>query len=349
MTKYNFSAGPAILPQSVLQQLSQSIVDYKSTGLSILELSHRGDLIVEMLDEAHALVRELLNLPRNYKVIYLTGGATTHFGLIPYNLLPQNKTAAYVNTGTWSDKAINYARHYGNVEVVASSKDANFNYIPKNYDVPNDAQYLYVTSNNTIYGTMLKQMPKANCPVFIDMSSDIFSQPINATDYGLIYAASQKNLGPVGTTLLIVNEELLGQTGRDIPPMFDYRAHIKKKSALNTPPVFSIYGCLLTLRWIKEKGLENIAAANKAKAGLLYTEIDRNPHFKGTAAIEDRSTMNATFVCTQPEMESRFLQLCEQNGIVGIKGHRSVGGFRASMYNALELKAVEVLVELMRG
>ncbi|MCL4120795.1 UNVERIFIED_CONTAM: hypothetical protein GTU68_008417 [Idotea baltica] len=351
MKIHNFSAGPSILPQTVIQQMANAIVEYGGTGLSILELSHRGEVIEEMIAEAHQLVRELLNLPDNYAPMFLTGGATTQFALIPCNLLAKNGVAAYTDTGTWSTKAIDNAKHYGKVDVVASSANEGFIRIPKGYEIPQDASYFHVTSNNTIYGTQLKQTPDAGkVPLVIDMSSDIFStDSFNAEDYGLIYASAQKNLGPAGTTLVIVNQDLLGKTGREIPPMFDYRGHIKKQSALNTPPVLAIFGCLLTLRWIKQHGLAVIEKTNKAKADLIYNEIDNNPLLIGKAAKEDQSVMNATFLLTKPELETEFLQMATAANIVGIKGHRSVGGFRASMYNALTLESVEALVEVMQA
>ncbi len=347
MRPHNFSAGPSILPQSVMQQMSEALIEFGGSGLSILELSHRGEIIESMMDEAHKLVVELLNLPENYAPIFLSGGATTQFALIPCNLL--SKKAAYTNTGTWSTKAIANAKLYGEVEVVASSENEGFIRIPKTYEVPQDADYFYITSNNTIYGTQLHNNPNAgNVPLVIDMSSDIFSRPMNATDYGLIFASAQKNLGPAGTTLVIVNKDLLGKTGREMPPMFNYLPHIKKQSALNTPPVLAIYGCLLTLRWIKEQGLENIEKVNQAKANLLYNEIDENPMFVGKATKEDRSIMNATFLLENPNLDAEFMKMAQDANIIGIKGHRSVGGFRASMYNALPLESVQVLVNVMR-
>lgn len=349
MRPHNFSAGPSILPQTVIQQMANALIEFGGTGLSILELSHRGRIIEAMLDETHDLVREILNLPSNYQPIFLSGGATTQFALIPYNLLSEGGMAAYTNTGTWSTKAIENAKHYGKVEVLASSEKEGFNYIPKNYEVPQNADYFYITSNNTIYGTQLHQNPEAGkVPLVIDMSSDIFSKPFDAEDYGLIFASAQKNLGPAGTTLVIVNQDLLGKTGRAMPDMFDFQLHIKKRSVLNTPPVLAIYGCLLTLRWIKEQGLQNIEKMNQAKAELLYTEIDKNPMFYGKAVKEDRSIMNATFLLNKPELEAEFMKLAKEANIVGIKGHRSVGGFRASMYNALTLESVKALTNIMQ-
>ncbi len=349
MRPHNFSAGPSILPQEVMQQMSEALIEYGGTGLSILELSHRGELIEAMMEEAHSLVRELLQLPDNYGVAFLSGGATTQFALIPCNMLKNGGKAAYIDTGTWSTKAIANAKFYGDVDVVASSESESFVRVPKDYKVPQDASYFYVTSNNTIYGTQLHETPDSgSVPKVIDMSSDIFAKPFDASEYGLIFASAQKNVGPAGTTLVIVDQELLGKTGRTMPPMFDYQLHIKKRSALNTPPVLAIFGCLLTLRWIKKQGLANIETINKTKASLLYKEIDRNSMLYGKAVKEDRSIMNATFLLNDPALESTFLNMAQEANIVGIKGHRSVGGFRASMYNALSIESVKALIEVMQ-
>lgn len=348
MKKLNFYSGPAILPQSVLQKAAEAIIDFRGSGLSILEISHRSALFEEVMDGARALVRDLYSLPTDYEVLFLTGGASTQFPLIPYNLLPKGGTAAYLETGQWAENAIKEAHLFGNVEVVASSRDRNFSYIPKQYQLPENAAYFHITTNNTIYGTQLHHTPSANCPIVADMSSDIFSRPIDATKFGLIYAGAQKNMGAAGTTVVIVRKDLLGKTNRNIPTMFDYQTHIAKGSMFNTPPVFAVYVSYLTLLWIKERGLTQIGNDNKKKADTLYAEIDRNSLFSGTAAAEDRSQMNVTFVCNKPELEKSFLALASNEGCIGIKGYRTVGGFRASIYNAMDLAGVQTLVQLMQ-
>ncbi|MEO1517957.1 MAG: 3-phosphoserine/phosphohydroxythreonine transaminase [Bacteroidota bacterium] len=347
--KHNFSAGPAILPASVLQEAAEAAANFKGMGLSILEISHRSADFVAVLEESTSLVREVLQLSDDYEVIFVTGGASSQFFMAPLNLLNANETGCYVDTGSWSTKAIKEAKLYGNVNVLASSKETNFNYIPKGYSVPEDASYLHLTSNNTIFGTQYQEWPDTNVPFVCDMSSDIFSRPIDVDRFGLIYAGAQKNLGPAGTTLVIVRKDMLGKVERDIPTMLDYRTHIKKNSAFNTPPVYPIYVCMLTLRWIKSMGgLTAMQAHNEAKAQLIYNELDSNPCFEGTAAKEDRSRMNVTFVAKNEEIEKSFLAACEQAGCVGVKGHRSVGGFRASIYNAMPIESVQLLVDLMK-
>ncbi len=348
--KHNFSAGPAILPASVIAEAAEAVRDYQGSGLSLLELSHRGPEFVAILKEAIALTRELLNLPEDYEVLFLTGGASSQFFMTAMNLLPQNGNASYVDTGSWSTKAIKEAKLFGNIDTLASSKDKNYTYIPKGYTVPNDSTYLHLTSNNTIFGTQYHTWPATDRPLVCDMSSDIFSRPIDVSRFGLIYAGAQKNLGPAGTTLVIVRKDMLGQTGeRAIPTMLNYETHIAKSSSFNTPPVYPIYVCMLTLRWIKALGgVTAMSHKNQEKAALLYREIDQNPLFEGTAAKEDRSLMNATFVSKRPELDNEFLAACEAEGCVGVKGHRSVGGFRASIYNAMPIESVQTLVNVMQ-
>ncbi|MBW2960690.1 3-phosphoserine/phosphohydroxythreonine transaminase [Mesonia aestuariivivens] len=349
MKKHNFSAGPCILPQSVFKQASQAILDFNNSGLSILEISHRSKDFVSVMDEAQKLVLDLLNLEgKGYKALFLQGGASTQFLMTAYNLL-ENK-AAYLNTGTWSSKAIKEAKLFGDVEEVASSKDENFNYIPKNFNVPADADYFHCTSNNTIFGTQLKEFPTTGgIPLVCDMSSDIFSKKLDFSKFGIIYAGAQKNMGPAGTTLVVIKEEILGKVSRQIPSMMDYKTHIDKESMFNTPPVFAVYTSMLTLKWLKEKGgIEAIQKLNEEKAALIYNEIDRNPLFEGFAAVEDRSIMNATFNLKDEKYKSLFEDLVKAAHINGINGHRSVGGYRASMYNALPKESVEVLVNVMK-
>src|SRR6201996_6142349 len=347
--KHNFGAGPGILPHEVFKQAAQAVLDFNGTGLSILEISHRSAEFEAVLDEAVRLVKELFEVPEGYSVLFLQGGASTQFALAPYNLLPEGGKAAYLDSGVWASKAIKEAKFFGETEVVASSKDKNYTYIPTNYKIPEDAAYFHITSNNTIYGTQMQSFPKSPVPLVCDMSSDIFSRKVNVADFGLIYAGAQKNMGPAGVTLVIVKDELLGKTGRKIPAMFNYEVQIEGGSMYNTPPVFAIYVSMLTLNWLKAKGgVAGIEIENDAKAKALYTEIDRNPLFKGVCAAEDRSHMNVCFVMENPEYEKPFLKLCDEKGIVGIKGHRSVGGFRASIYNALPITSVHVLIDAMQ-
>ncbi len=351
MKKHNFSAGPAILPPKVIRQASEAALDFNGMGLSLLEISHRSKEFVAVLDEAVALVRELLGLSDDWAVLFLSGGASTQFFMTAMNLLEEGAKAAYVDTGAWSSKAIKEARLFGQVEVIATSKDRNYNYIPKGFEIPTDVRYLHLTSNNTIYGTQYQRFPESPVPIVCDMSSDILSRPFDIERFGLIYAGAQKNLGPAGTTLVLVRKDLLGKVSRPLPTMLDYQTHIAKNSSFNTPPVFPIYVCMLTLRWLKELGgLPAIAQHNEHKARLLYEEIDQNPCFRGTVEREDRSRMNATFVMAEgyEALESKFLQSCQEAGIVGIKGHRSVGGFRASIYNAMPLDSVQSLVQVMQ-
>lgn len=348
MKKHNFSAGPCILPQEVFQQAAQAVLNLDDSGLSILEISHRSKAFIEVMEKAQDLAAEHLNLPKDeYQILFLQGGASMQFIMSAFNLM-QNK-AAYLDTGTWSAKAIKEAQLLGEVEVVASSKDKNYNYIPKNYKVPSDVDYFHVTSNNTIFGTQIKDFPKVDVPVVCDMSSDIFSRNIDFSYFDVIYAGAQKNMGPAGATLVAVKKSSLGKVNRKIPLMLDYQVHAGKESMFNTPPVFSIYVSMLTLQWLKNQGgLTAIEAKNKAKAEAMYAEIDRNPLFTGFAATEDRSAMNATFNLTDEAHKDRFNGLLADAGVNGLNGHRSVGGYRASMYNALPLESVQVVVEAMK-
>ncbi|MFD2902680.1 3-phosphoserine/phosphohydroxythreonine transaminase [Sphingobacterium anhuiense] len=347
--KHNFGAGPCILPKEVFQEASQAVIDFNNTGLSILEISHRSKEFEAVLDEATKLVRELLNVPQGYSILFLQGGASLQFAMVALNLLPENGKAAYLDTGVWASKAIKEAKKIGNVEVVASSSDKNYTYIPKQYTVPADAAYFHYTSNNTIYGTEVFDVPASSAPIVVDMSSDILSREINVSDFDLIYAGAQKNMGPAGATLVIVKDEILGKKGRVIPSILDYTAHISADSMYNTPPVFSIFVSLLNLRWLKAKGgVAVIEQENIIKARTLYDEIDRNPFFKGTAAVEDRSRMNVTFVMDSAELEAEFLALAKERELIGIKGHRSVGGFRASIYNALSITSINAMVDAMK-
>ncbi|WP_316787899.1 3-phosphoserine/phosphohydroxythreonine transaminase [Pedobacter frigoris] len=346
--RHNFGAGPCILPQEVFKQASQAVLDFKD-GLSILEISHRTPEFEGVVEETTKLVKELLNVPSGYSVLLLQGGASLQFAMVPMNLLPEGKTASYLETGVWANKAIKEVATFGKANIVGSSKADNYTFIPKGYSIPEDSAYFHCTSNNTIYGTEMFDLPETNVPVVCDMSSDIMSRVIDVSKYDLIYAGAQKNIGPAGLTIVIVKDEILGKVDRKIPAMLDYKVHIDGGSMYNTPPVFSIYVAMLNLRWLKSKGgVAEIEKENIAKANALYKEIDRNPLFKGTCAVEDRSRMNVCFVMENPELEKPFLKLAEENGIEGIKGHRSVGGFRASMYNALPITSVHALIELMQ-
>ncbi|MDE7437080.1 MAG: 3-phosphoserine/phosphohydroxythreonine transaminase [Muribaculaceae bacterium] len=349
MKKHNFYAGPSILSPYTIQKTAEAIQDFSDMGLSILEISHRSKQFQAVMDEAVALTKELLNLPENYHVLFLGGGASLQFCMVPFNLL--EKKAAYINTGTWATNAIKEAKIFGDVEVLASSEDTKFNYIPKDFTIPSDVDYFHFTSNNTIYGTEIRHDFDSPVPVVCDMSSDIFSREFDPTKYGLIYAGAQKNLAPSGVTIVIVNEDLLGKVSRPIPTMLDYRTHIKKGSMFNTPPVLPIYSALMTLRYYKEMGgVKAMEKLDLEKAAMLYDEIDRNKLFVGTVAEEDRSIMNVCFVMNPnyAELEKDFMEFATSKGIVGIKGHRSVGGFRASLYNALPLDSVKVLVDAMK-
>lgn len=346
--RHNFGAGPCILPQEVFKQAARAVVDFKD-GLSILEMSHRSPEFEAVMDEATKLIKELLNVPSGYSVLFLQGGASMQFAMVPMNLLPEGKSAAYLETGVWANKAIKEVKYFGKADVVASSKDANFSYIPKDYTISEDSAYFHCTSNNTIYGTELFNFPDTKIPVVCDMSSDIMSRVIDVSKFDLIYAGAQKNIGPAGVTVVIVKDEILGKSGRDIPSMLDYQVHIEGGSMYNTPPVFAIYTAMLNLNWLKSKGgVAEIEKENIAKAQALYTEIDRNTLFKGTCAVEDRSRMNICFVMENPELEKPFAKFADDRGFEGLKGHRSVGGFRASIYNALPITSVHALVDLMQ-
>lgn len=350
MKIHNFSAGPSILPQEVLQKASEAVLDLNQSGLSVLEISHRSKAFIAIMEEAKALVLELMNLQdKGYEALFLQGGASMEFLRVPQNLLPANQVACYLDTGLWAANAIKEAQNFGTVDIIASSKEKNYNFIPKNYSISKDAAYFHCTSNNTIYGTQIQYFPEKNIPVVCDMSSDIFSREIDYSYFDLIYAGAQKNMGPAGVTLVVIKKEILGKSGRKIPTLLDYQKHIAAESMLNTPPVFAVYTSLLTLKWLKNSGgLAAIGQKNQEKANLLYTEIDRNTLFEGTAAIEDRSMMNATFLLKNAMLTDQFAKICEAKNISGIAGHRSVGGYRASMYNALPLESVQVLVDAMR-
>lgn len=348
--KHNFSAGPAILPQEVFEQASQAALDYNGVGLSLLEMSHRSKEFTAIVDEAVQLIREIGGIDDSYEVLFLTGGASSQFYMAPMNLLGQSETAAYVDTGTWSTKAIKEVKHFGNVEVIASSKDKNFTYIPKGWKAPSNAVYVHITSNNTISGTEYQSTPDTGgIPLICDMSSNMFSRPIDIEKYGMIYAGAQKNIGPAGVTLAIIKKDWIGRTDRAIPTMLNYKTHADKGSMFNTPPAFPIYVLMLTMRWLKAQGgLKGIEQHNIAKANLLYNEIDSNPMFHGTVAKEDRSRMNVCFLPKDAELTQPFIDACTDAGINGIKGHRSVGGFRASIYNAMTKSSVQALVDVMQ-
>ncbi|AUC81321.1 3-phosphoserine/phosphohydroxythreonine transaminase [Lacinutrix sp. Bg11-31] len=346
MKRHNFSAGPCVLPKEVILKASEALLDFDN-GLSLIEISHRSKPFVDVMEKARALALELLGLEgKGYKALFLQGGASTQFLMVALNLL--EKRAGYLNTGAWSDKAIKEAKIYDDVYEVASSKNANYNYIPKGYDVPSDYDYFHCTSNNTIFGTQMKSFPKVDIPLVCDMSSDIFSRTLDFSKFDLIYAGAQKNMGPAGTTLVVIKEDILGKVSRKMPSMMDYKVHIDKGSMFNTPPVFAVYTSMLTMQWLKDLGgIKAIEKENDKKAIVMYSEIDLNPLFKGYAAKEDRSKMNATFTLENENLKETFDAMCKEGGINGINGHRSVGGYRASMYNALSLDSVKVLVEIM--
>ena len=349
MKKHNFYAGPSILSEYTLKNTADAIKDFAGTGLSILEISHRSKEFTAVIEEAAALVKELLEIPEGYHVLFLGGGASMQFCMVPYNLL--NTKAGYLDTGTWASNAIKEARLFGDVDVVASSKDANYTFIPKDFTIPADADYFHFTTNNTIYGTEIRKDIDSPVPLVADMSSDIFSRPVDVSKYNIIYAGAQKNLAPAGVTIAIVKEDALGKVARAIPTMLDYRTHIKKGSMFNTPPVLPIYSALMTLREYKRiGGVKEMERRDLEKAAILYDEIDRNKLFRGTVAEEDRSIMNVCFVMNPEyaELEKDFLDFATSKGMVGIKGHRSVGGFRASIYNACTQEDVEALVKCMQ-
>ncbi|MBU2996168.1 3-phosphoserine/phosphohydroxythreonine transaminase [Cellulophaga baltica] len=347
MKKHNFSAGPCILPQEVLLKASEAVQDFNGSGLSLIEMSHRSKEFVEVIENARALALEILDLEdKGYKALFLTGGASMEFIRVAYNLLETK--AGYLNTGTWSNNAIKEAKLFGEVVEVASSKEEGFNHIPKMFGVPNDLDYLHITSNNTIYGTQMKTFPKVNIPLVCDMSSDIFSRQLDFSQFDLIYAGAQKNMGPSGTQLVIIKEDILGKVTRKIPSILDYQIQIAKESMFNTPAVFPVYTTMLNLEWLKGLGgISVIEELNNKKAQLLYSEIDLNPVFKGYAKEEDRSTMNATFTLTDEKLKDTFDAMWKEAGVSGINGHRSIGGYRASMYNAMSLESVGVLVDVM--
>jgi len=351
MKKHNFSAGPCILPQEVLKKASEAILNFNGLDLSLIEISHRSADFVAVMEKAKDLALELLDLKgKGYSALFLQGGASLEFLMVPYNLLPEGGKSAYINTGTWSSKALKEAKLMGEAVEIASSKDSNFNYIPKEYTIPEDVTYVHCTSNNTIFGTQMKEFPKTDKLLVCDMSSDIFSRKLDFSQFDLIYAGAQKNMGPAGTTLVIVKDDILGKTGRKIPSMLDYQIHIDKESMFNTPPVFPVYVSMLTLEWLKNLGgIEGVEKLNEEKAALLYNEIDSNPLFKGVAKKEDRSNMNVTFVLTDESKKERFDELWKAAGISGINGHRSVGGYRASIYNAMPIESIQVLVDLMQA
>ena len=347
MKKHNFSAGPCILPQEVLLKAAEAVIDLDNSGLSLIEISHRSKAFVDIMEKARALALELLGLEgKGYKALFLQGGASTQFLMVALNLL--EKRAGYLNSGTWADKAIKEAKIHDDIYELGSSKEANYNYIPKGYEIPSDYDYFHCTSNNTIFGTQMKAFPKCDIPLVCDMSSDIFSRTLDFSKFDLIYAGAQKNMGPAGTTLVVIKEDILGKVSRKIPSVMDYKKHIGSGSMFNTPPVFAVYTSMLTLEWLKNLGgIAAIQKENEKKVRLMYSEIDLNPLFKGYAAKEDRSDMNATFTLENENLKETFETMLKEGGINGLNGHRSVGGYRASMYNALPLDSVKALVEIM--
>ena len=349
MKKHNFNAGPSILPREVIEETAKAVLDFQNDGLSLLEISHRAKNFQPVVEEAVSLFKELLDIPEGYSVIFLGGGASLEFCMIPFNFL--EKKAAYLNTGVWAKKAMKEAKLFGEVVEVASSADANYTFIPKNYTIPTDADYFHITTNNTIYGTEILKDMDSPVPLIADMSSDIFSRPLDVSKYGVIYGGAQKNLAPAGVTFVVIKDELLGKVSRQIPTMLDYRTHIKENSLFNTPPVLPIYSALLNLRLVKAQGgVKAMEKRNIAKANLLYDAIDSSKVFVGTAKEEDRSRMNICFVMKEEykEKEADFMTLAQERGMVGVKGHRSVGGFRASCYNALPIESVQALVDTMK-
>lgn len=351
MKKYNFNSGPSILPQEVLDQAAAAVLDFNGIGLSILEIGHRTNWFVDTINEARSMVKELMGLGDDYDVIYLQGGGTTQFMQVPMNLLDNDATAAYINNGIWGRKAIQEAKYFGNVNVVSNTEDKNNSYIQKDFSVPADASYLHFTGNNTVEGTEWFTEPNSNgAPLIADMSSNIFSRPMNFDKYDMIYAGAQKNIGSAGVTIVVVKKDLLGKIKRPIPPIMDYREHIKAESLLNTPPVFSILVSLLTLKWIKkEGGLEEMEKRAIARSTKFYNYLDESNIFRPLVVKEDRSRMNATFTIDDKTLEDAFLGECKTNGMVGVKGHRSVGGLRVSMYNALPMEDLDALISLMKN
>jgi phosphoserine aminotransferase len=349
---HNFNAGPSILPKEVFEEASRAVVDFNGTGLSLLEIGHRTKIFQAVVDEAIATLKELMDLDADHEVLFLHGGASTQFFQVPMNLLDEKAMASYTDTGVWGTKAIKEAKLYGKVDVVCSSKEANYTYLPKDFTVDPSSVYLHITSNNTIYGTQWQDFSlfyDKQVPLVADMSSDILSRRLKFNKFDLIYAGAQKNIGAAGVNVVVVNKRCLGKVQRPLPTMMDYRNHIEAGSLLNTPPVFAIYVCMLTLRWLKAiGGIDEAEKRNNAKAKLLYGTLDSLPVFKGTVAKEDRSKMNACFVMQDPSIEKEFLALCEKEKMIGVKGHRSVGGFRISMYNALPYESVKAITDLMR-
>jgi phosphoserine aminotransferase len=347
---HNFNAGPSVLPREVFEDASRAVLNFNDTGLSILEIGHRTALFQSVMDEARSLVKELMQLDNDHEVLFLHGGATTQFMQVPMNLLNENELASYTDTGTWGAKAIKEAKLFGHVEIAGSTKEDNYRSIPKNLTVSPTAVYLHITTNETIAGTQWKKIPyDCGVPLVADMSSDILSRVLDFNKFGLIYAGAQKNMGAAGVNLVVVNKNILGKVNRSIPTILDYRNHIKEGSMLNTPPVFAVYVAMLTLRWLKQQGgVAAIEKINNAKAELLYKTLDSLPAFKPIVAKEDRSLMNVVFIMQDATLEKEFLDLCKQEGMVGIKGHRSVGGFRASLYNALKPESVKALTDLMK-
>ncbi len=349
MQLHNFNAGPCHLPEEVVRQASEAVLNFENTGLSLLEIPHRGSEFKKVMEEARSLARELMNLEDDFEVLFLHGGGRTQFMELAMNLLDPAKKAAYINTGTWSTKALEEARLYGNAVEIASSKDKNFSYIPKEYIIPEDAAYLHITTNNTIFGTEYQEIPDSPVPLIADMSSNILSRNLDFNKFSLIYAGAQKNLGAAGVTMVAVRKSILGKVAHPVPVIMDYNVHIDYESMYNTPPVFAVYVCLLNLRWLKKQGgVRAIEKINIEKARLLYNEIERNPLFEGTVAPADRSRMNVCFVMEQKELEPEFMDYCKEQGLLNIKGHRSVGGFRVSLYNAITVEEVELLVEAMK-
>ncbi|MBA2746979.1 MAG: 3-phosphoserine/phosphohydroxythreonine transaminase [Flavisolibacter sp.] len=352
MHPHNFGAGPSILPRQVFEEASKALIDFNGSGLSILEIGHRTKTFQSVMDETRALVKELMQLDANHEVLFLHGGASTQFFQVPMNLLPPAATAAYTDTGIWAAKAIKEAGLFGKVNTACSSKSTGYNHLPKELELKNDPVYLHLTTNNTIYGTQWQDLSvfyNTGLPLVADMSSDILSRKMDYNKYDLIYAGAQKNIGAAGVNLVVLKKGILGKTGRELPSMLDYRNHIEAGSMLNTPPVFSIFVCLLTLRWLKAQGgVEAMEKINGQKASLFYETLDALPVFKGTVAKEDRSKMNAVFVLENPKAETEFLELCEKEGMFGVKGHRTTGGFRVSMYNALPMESVQAITAVMR-
>ena len=349
MKKFNFNAGPSIMPREVFEETAKAVLDFNGIGLSILEISHRSKEFQAVMDEAVTLFKELLDIPEGYSVVFVGGGASMQFCMVPYNFL--EKKAAYLNTGTWANKALKEAKNFGEAVEVASSKDKIYSYIPKDYVIPTDADYFHITTNNTIYGTEIRKDIDSPVPLIADMSSDIFSRPVDVSKYTCIYGGAQKNLAPAGVTFAIVKNDALGKVSRTIPTMLDYRTHVDNGSMFNTPPVLPIFAAMQNLRWIKAQGgVKEMERRAKERAELLYGEIDSNPLFRGTAAVEDRSLMNIDFVMADEykELEADFMAYAQSKGMVGIKGHRSIGGFRASCYNALPLESVQALVDCMK-